>query len=275
MLSGKGYIMKKLKKIAATIGLLALATLSLTACGKKKSADKWVVGTNAEFPPFEYVSTSQGVIDKFAGIDIEIIKKIAEENGKTVEINNMEFDSLTVALANGQINIAIAGMTITEERKQAVDFSDPYYVAKQVMIVREDTTDVKKATDMAGKKIAVVMGYTGQTEVENLGYKENMVTFKKGTEAIQELLNKKCDVVVIDSATASKYVKDNPGLVIVEDDDTFTSESYGIAVKKGDTETLNMINAAIKKMKEDGTIDEISAKYAEGADENASGSDAE
>lgn len=275
MLSGKGYIMKKLKKIAATIGLLALATLSLTACGKKKSADKWVVGTNAEFPPFEYVSTSQGVIDKFAGIDIEIIKKIAEENGKTVEINNMEFDSLTVALANGQINIAIAGMTITEERKQAVDFSDPYYVAKQVMIVREDTTDVKKATDMAGKKIAVVMGYTGQTEVENLGYKENMVTFKKGTEAIQELLNKKCDVVVIDSATASKYVKDNPGLVIVEDDDTFTSESYGIAVKKGDTETLNMINAAIKKMKEDGTIDEISAKYAEGADENASSSDAE
>lgn len=275
MLSGKGYIMKKLKKIAATIGLLALATLSLTACGKKKSADKWVVGTNAEFPPFEYVSTSQGVIDKFAGIDIEIIKKIAEENGKTVEINNMEFDSLTVALANGQINIAVAGMTITEERKQAVDFSDPYYVAKQVMIVREDTTDVKKATDMAGKKIAVVMGYTGQTEVENLGYKENMVTFKKGTEAIQELLNKKCDVVVIDSATASKYVKDNPGLVIVEDDDTFTSESYGIAVKKGDTETLNMINAAIKKMKEDGTIDEISAKYAEGADENASSSDAE
>ncbi len=275
MLSGKEYIMKKIKKIAATIGLLALATLSLTACGKKKSADKWVVGTNAEFPPFEYVSTSQGVIDKFAGIDIEIIKKIAEENGKTVEINNMEFDSLTVALANGQINIAIAGMTITEERKQAVDFSDPYYVAKQVMIVREDTTDVKKATDMAGKKIAVVMGYTGQTEVENLGYKENMVTFKKGTEAIQELLNKKCDVVVIDSATASKYVKDNPGLVIVEDDDTFTSESYGIAVKKGDTETLNMINAAIKKMKEDGTIDEISAKYAEGADENASSSDAE
>ena len=267
--------MMKLKKFMVTVSALCLASLSLAGCGKKQDSNKLVVGTNAEFPPFEYVSVADGVVDKYAGIDIEIVKRVAEDNGMKIEINNMEFDSLTVALSNGQISCAIAGMTITEERKKSVDFSEPYYVAKQVMIVNGDNNDIKKAADMKGKRIAVVQGYTGQIEVENLGFKDTMSAFKKGTEAIQELLNGKCDVVVIDSATANQYIKDNPSLKIVEDDDTFTSEEYGIAVKKGDTKTLEMVNAAIKKMKEDGTIDALSAKYAEGASDDASGSDAQ
>ena len=267
--------MMKLKKFIVTLSVMCFASLSLAGCGKKQDTNKLVVGTNAEFPPFEFVSVSGGVVDKYAGIDIEIIKKVAEDNGMKVEINNMEFDSLTVALSNGQISCAIAGMTITEDRKKSVDFSEPYYVAKQVMIVRGDNNDIKKATDMKGKKIAVVQGYTGQIEVENLGYKDTMSAFKKGTEAIQELVNEKCDVVVIDSATANQYTKDNPSLKIVEDDDAFASEEYGIAVKKGDTKTLEMVNASIKKMKEDGTIDAISAKYAEGAADSEATNDAQ
>lgn len=115
--------MMKLKKFMVTISALCLASLSLAGCGKKQDSNKLVVGTNAEFPPFEYVSVADGVVDKYAGIDIEIVKKVAEDNGMKIEINNMEFDSLTVALSNGQISCAIAGMTITEERNQLISQS--------------------------------------------------------------------------------------------------------------------------------------------------------
>ena len=119
-------------------------------------------------------------------------------------------------------------------------------------------------SDMADKKIVVLQGFTGETCVNEMGYKYE--SFKKGTEAIMELVNGKCDVVVIDSATAEKYVKDNEGLKIVEDNDAFEAEEYGIAVKKGNTELLDKINKSLDKMMEDGTISELSAKYAESSD---------
>jgi len=216
-------------------------------------------GTNAEFPPFEFVAAN-GVIDQYDGIDMAIAKQIADDNNMTPVIENMEFDSLLIALKNGQIDAVIAGMTITEEKKESVDFSTPYYTAKQVMIVKEDS-DIEKASDMSDKRIVVIQGYTGETCVKDLGYPYE--AFKKGTEAILELLNDKCDVVVIDSATAIKYVSDNEGLKIVEDNEAFESEEYGIAVTKGNSEILDKINATIEKMLADGTINELSAKYAE------------
>ena len=214
-------------------------------------------GTNAEFPPFEFVAAN-GVIDQYDGIDMAIAKQIAEENGMTAAIENMEFDSLLIALQNGQIDAVIAGMTVTDERKEAVDFSVPYYTATQVMIVKEDS-DIAKAADMADKKICVVQGYTGETCVSDMGY--DYEAFKKGTEAVLELVNGKCDVVVIDSATAQKYVDDNEGLKIVEDPEAFTSEEYAIAVQKGNTALLDMINSAIEAKLADGTISELSAQY--------------
>lgn len=216
-------------------------------------------GTNAEFPPFEFVAAN-GVIDQYDGIDMAIAKQIADDNNMTPVIENMEFDSLLIALKNGQIDAVIAGMTITEEKKESVDFSTAYYTAKQVMIVKEDSA-IEKASDMSDKRIVVIQGYTGETCVKDLGYPYE--AFKKGTEAILELLNDKCDVVVIDSATAIKYVSDNEGLKIVEDNEAFESEEYGIAVAKGNTEMLDKINATIEKMLADGTINELSAKYAE------------
>ena len=216
-------------------------------------------GTNAEFPPFEFVAGS-GVIDQYDGIDMAIAKQIAEENGMTAAVENMEFDSLLIALQNGQIDAAIAGMTVTEERLESVDFSTPYYTATQVMIVKEDS-DIAAAADMADKKICVIQGYTGEICVQDLGYPYE--AFKKGTEAVLELVNGKCDVVVIDSATAQKYVSDNEGLKIVEDSAAFESEEYAIAVRKGNTELLDMINKAIEAKLADGTISDLGVKYTE------------
>lgn len=216
-------------------------------------------GTNAEFPPFEFVAGT-GVIDQYDGIDMAIAKQIAEENGMTAAIENMEFDSLLVALQNGQIDAVIAGMTVTEERLEAVDFSTPYYTATQVMIVKEDS-DIASAADMADKKICVIQGYTGEVCVNDMGYPYE--AFKKGTEAVMELVNGKCDVVVIDSATAQKYVNDNEGLKIVEDSTAFESEEYAIAVQKGNTALLDMINKAIEAKLADGTISELGVKYTE------------
>ena len=249
---------KTIKKIIAVMSMAAM-TAALAGCGGSKDGGSIIFGTNAEFPPFEYVS-AEGVIGEFDGIDMAIAKQIAEDNGKEVKIENMEFDSLLIALQNGQIDAAIAGMTVTEERKDAVDFSTPYYTATQVMIVREDS-DIAKASDMEGKKIVVIQGYTGEECVKNLGYEYE--AFKKGSEAILELVNGKCDVVVIDSATASKFVGDNEGLKIVKDDSAFDNEEYAIAVKKGNSELLDMINKSIDKLKSEGKIEEFGAKYAD------------
>lgn len=258
--------MKKMEMVkkAAMVMTAAVMVCGLTACGSAaegESAEGGEVitfGTNAEFPPFEFV-TSNGVIGQYDGIDMAIAKQIAEKNGMTAEIENMEFDSLLIALENGQIDAVIAGMTVDEERKEEADFSTPYYTATQVMIVKEDS-DIASAADMEGKKICVIQGYTGEMCVKDMGYEYE--AFKKGTEAVMELVNGKCDVVVIDSATAKQYVSDNEGLKVVEDAEAFAGEEYAIAVKKGNTELLNMINEAIEEMLNDGTISGLAAEYA-------------
>lgn len=252
--------MKKLVKVLSLALAVMLLGCVLSACSSTPAETATLTfGTNAEFPPFEYV-TANGVIGEFDGIDIAIAKQIAEDNGMTPVIENMEFDSLLVALQNGQIDAAIAGMTVNAERLESVDFSTPYYTATQVMIVKEDS-DITCAADMADKKICVIQGYTGEVCVNDMGYPYE--SFKKGTEAVMELVNGKCDVVVLDSATAAKYVSDNEGLKIVEDSTAFESEEYAIAVAKGNTELLNKINTVLEKMLSDGTISSLGVKYSE------------
>ena len=257
--------MKKFLKIASVILVIAALVTAFTACGGKQETEKkaLVFGTNAEFPPFEFVNSEGGTIDKFDGIDMGIAKKIGEDLDMEAKIENIEFDSLIVALNNGQVDALIAGMTINEERKQSVDFSIPYYTAVQVMIVKTDS-DIKSAADMKDKRIAVVQGYTGESCVKDLAEKNggyNYEAFKKGTEAILELENGRCDVVVIDSITAQNFIGDKQDLKIVEDSTAFESEQYGIAVKKGNTELLEKINASLEKMLADGTIDNLAVKF--------------
>ena len=249
-----------MKKLLSVMLAVMCTAMMLVGCGgSDASANTIKFGTNAEFPPFEYVTTN-GVIGQYDGIDMAIAKEIGAQNGKEAVIENMEFDSLLIALQNGQIDATIAGMTVTEDRAASVDFSIPYYEATQVMVV-DQNSDIKSAADMADKKIVVIQGYTGETCVQDMGY--SYEAFKKGTEAVLELENGKCDVVVIDSATAQKYVKDNPDLKIVEDNEAFEAEEYAIAVKKGNAELLGSVNAAIDKMLADGTISELAAKYTE------------
>lgn len=248
--------MKKLTKIAALFVAATTMLACFAGCGEK-SEGTIVFGTNAEFPPFEFVTTN-GVIGQFDGIDVSIADQIAKDNGMTASIENMEFDSLLVALKNGQIDAAIAGMTITEDRLKEVNFSKPYYVATQVIIVPEGSS-ITCAADLADKLTAVVQGYTGEICISDLGYEYE--SFKKGTECILELKNGKCDAVVIDSATASKYVSDNPGLVIVTDASAFDGEEYGIAVNKNNPELLEKINKTIDKMLADGSIGALGDKY--------------
>ena len=269
--------MKNFKKILALM-ICAAMIFALAACGSSSSdtssgsssddteesasltAEEGVIvfGTNAEFPPFEYVSTSDGLIGEYDGIDIAIAAAIGEALGLEVEINNMEFDSLLVALENGQVDAVIAGMTVTDERLEEVNFSTSYYAATQVMIVPEDS-DITCAADMEGKTIAVIQGYTGEIAVQELGF--DYESFKKGTDAILELVNGKADVVVIDSATAAKYIEDNEGLMIVEDEDTFGNEEYAIAVNKENEELLEAINEIIEELLADGTIADLGDEY--------------
>ena len=242
---------------AADAGTTVSAAGSTAAAETAAAIDKIVFGTNAEFPPFEFISSTGGAIGEFDGIDMAIAKQIGDDLGAEVAINNIEFD---------QIDAIIAGMTITEERKESVDFTTPYYNATQVMIIKEGT-EIQKAADMKDKNIAVIQGYTGETCVKELGF--NYVSFKKGPDAIMDLINGKSDVVVIDSATAQKYVNDNKdqNLVIVEDNDEFANEEYGIAVKKGNTALLNALNAEIEKMVADGTVANLADQYAVAAEE--------
>lgn len=246
-----------MKKFAKIMAAVTAASMLMSAPVMAEGTLKFA--TNPEFPPFEYI-TAEGVIDTYDGIDMAIAKMIAEDNEMEVSMESLEFDSLLVALQNGQVDAIIAGMTVTEERKEAVDFSTPYYTATQVMIVKEDS-EITCAADMADKKICVIQGYTGETCVNEMGYAYE--AFKKGTEAVMELVNGKCDVVVIDSATAQKYVGDNEGLKIVEDEEAFGAEEYAIAVQKDHEDLLAMINASIEKYLEDGTIAELAVKYTE------------
>lgn len=266
-----------MKKFLLAVLCLSLVVFSFAACSGNNNAandaentagegsftmETLNIGTNAEFPPFEYVDSEAGVIDEFAGIDMEVAKSIAESVSAKPVINNMDFDGLLLALGNGQVDAVIAGMSITPERQEQVDFSKPYYKATQVMIVPEDSA-IAAATDLAGKKIGVIDGYTGQSCVEELGY--DYSGYKKGADAVLDLANGKLDAVVIDSSTAEKFIGETKGLKIVEDSNAFDSEEYAIAVKKGNTELLNAINAQIDKLTEDGSIDKFCEKY-EGAD---------
>ena len=128
-----------MKKVTAVLLSVASSALILAGCGAKGSGSNEIkFGTNAEFPPFEFIS-AEGVIDEYDGIDMALAKDIGEQTGKEIKIENMEFDSLLIALSNGQIDAVISGMTITEERAKSVDFSIPYYEATQVMIVPKDS----------------------------------------------------------------------------------------------------------------------------------------
>lgn len=253
--------MKKITKIAALIAASVMAMAALSSCGG--NSNKLIMGTNAAFPPFEFTTTTDAVIGEYAGIDVEIAKKIAEAAGKELEVADMEFDGLVASVKTGKVDMAVAGMTVTEERKQNVDFSNPYYVATQVMIVAPDDETIKTAEDLKNdKKVGVVLGYTGDSIVtEDLAIADaNIVRANRGIDVVQDVKNGKLDAVVMDSATGKALAEKN-GLKVVEDPTAFEAEEYAIAIKKGNTELLETVNKVLAEMEANGEIAALAEKY--------------
>ena len=211
------------------------------------------MATNAEFEPWEFHDG-----DQIVGIDPEIAAAIAEKLGMELEIEDMAFDSIIPAVTSGKADFGAAGMTVTEDRLQSVDFTDTYAESAQVIIVKEDS-DITGSADLEGKVVGVQLGTTGDILASEMVGDENVERYNKGFEAVQALMQGKIDAVVIDSAPATVFVEQGEGLVLC--DEKMSQEEYAIAVKKGNTELLEKINTALNELKEDGTIDEIVNKY--------------
>nr|WP_101876113.1 basic amino acid ABC transporter substrate-binding protein [Lachnoclostridium edouardi] len=212
------------------------------------------MGTNAEFPPYEYYEGGDIV-----GIDVEIMAAVAKEMGMELQVEDMAFDSIIPAISSGKVDVGAAGMTVTEERKASVDFTNTYAKASQMIIVKEGS-EIAGPADLEGKVIGVQLGTTGDlycTDLEETG--STIERYNKGFEAVQALLQDKIDAVVIDGEPAKVFVEQSEGLKILEE--AFTEEEYAMAVKKGNTELVDNINAALEKLEADGTLDEIVGKY--------------
>ena len=230
------------------------AAESTAAESKKAAGGKLVMATNAEFPPYEFHDG-----DKIVGIDAEIAQAIADELGMELEIEDIAFDSNIPEIVSGKADMALAGMTVTEDRKASVDFSDTYATASQMIIVKEDS-EIAGPDDLKGVTVGVQLGTTGDIYVSDLEADGTTVErYNKGFEAVQALSQGKIDAVVIDGEPAKTFVSETEGLKIL--DEAFTVEEYAIAVKKGNTELLDKVNGALETLKDNGTLDEIVAKY--------------
>ncbi|WP_281692566.1 ABC transporter substrate-binding protein [Agathobaculum desmolans] len=263
--------MKKLS--IAMLSMVLAGSMLLTGCGGDKtpaqdgadaSADtateyklasegKLTMATNAYFDPWEYYEG-----ENIVGIDPEVAQAIADKLGLELVITDMDFDSIITAVAAGKADMGMAGMTVTEERKLNADFSQTYASAIQAIVVPEGSA-IKTADDMAGKKIGVMQGFTGDLECTKQFGEESVVRFNKSAEAVMALTQGKIDCVVIDNEPAKKIVAANEGLSIL--DSKYTQEDYAIAFAKDNTALRDAVDKALGELIEDGTVEKIMNKY--------------
>ena len=273
--------MKKIISIALVAVMLLTSVIAFSACGKKDNV--LIMATNAAFPPYEYVEG-----DKFVGIDVEIATAIAEKLGMELQIEDVEFGSIIGGVVEGKYDMGMAGMTVTEERKQSVNFSDTYATGIQVIIVKNgssitslddifvfDDEGNPTALKNTNLKVGVQQDTTGDIyssdDVTNWGLNDvaedgtiktdRVVRFKTGAEAVEALKTDKIDMVIIDNEPAKSFVATNDNIHILEGDNEYAVEDYAICVAKGNEELLEKINQALAELKADGTIDKIIAKY--------------
>ncbi len=215
---------------------------------------KLIMSTNAAFPPYE-MTTDSG---EFEGIDIETAKAIAEKLGLELQIDDMDFDAALLAVQQGKSDMVMAGVTVTDERQNVMDFTDSYATGIQSIIVKEDS-DIASVDDLAGKKIGTQRGTTGYLYCSDDFGDENVVAYDDGLTAVQMLNNGQVDCVVIDNAPAKEFIAANPGLKLL--DTAYVEESYAIGIGKGNTELKDAINTALEELKADGTLQAIVDKY--------------
>ncbi|MCL2837810.1 MAG: transporter substrate-binding domain-containing protein [Oscillospiraceae bacterium] len=218
------------------------------------------MGTNADFAPFEFASNSPWSVDRVDGIDVRIAGLIAEALGLELRVSDMDFGAIIPAVQAGTVDIGIAGMTITAERAENVNFTTAYYTASQVIIAREDN-EIESAADLVGLRVGVVVNYTGDIIVSDMDGVTEIIRSNSGVESVLELVNGRVDAVVIDRAPAEAMIAQHQGLVTIEDSSAFESENYGMAIRLDNLELLNAVNAVLRQMIDNGYIDAISAAY--------------
>ncbi len=238
--------------------LTAMTILFTSLSCKKKDEPVLRVGTNAEYPPFEFKKDNQ-----FAGVDMDLVKALADKMGMKYEIIDMDFDALIPSLTSNKIDLAISAITITDERKGQVDFSTPYYIANQVIIAKMDSkTKITKVEDLAKFTVGAQNGTTGQILIEDnlvtkkLMDKKNLRKYSTNIEAITDMLNGNIDFVIIDDSAAQGYSKLKPLQMVFKIE---TKEEYGIALQKN-SPYKEKINAALDGLIKDGEVVNILAK---------------
>lgn len=267
--------MKKILTTVLAVMMLIVCSLSFTACGVRDLDDiiesgKITIATNAEFAPFE---SKEG--ENYVGIDIDIAKEIAKEIGVELEIKNMEFDSVVTAVQNGQCDLALAGLTINETRRKAINFSSAYFGAAQYLIVKADDTTFddcttkaqveEKIATLSGKATAQVgttgyfyiignedFGFNGFTNIEG-------VSLDTAVNAAAEVENDRALFAVVDDEVAKKVVGTNPNLKVIQI--ALSSEEYGIGVNKKANKLLEKVNAILADLKSSGKLAEIIANH--------------
>ncbi|MEI3605348.1 basic amino acid ABC transporter substrate-binding protein [Pseudogracilibacillus sp. SE30717A] len=258
---------KKIRFIGLAILMMGISAL-LFACGGSKDEGttaeksgnseitKLVAGTDATYAPMEYIDESGEIV----GINIDIVKAIAEELGIEIEFKNIGWEPLFPAVDNEEVDFAVSSITITEEREESYDFTEPYYVANQLILVPEDS-DVESFADLKDKKVSAQINTTGHIAVKKLlgETSTNIVAAETMPLAISEMINGNADASVGDNSTVNEYIKNNPNVEVKTiEDDEFEKEYYGLMVKKGNSEVLQLLNEGIKKIKENGKLAEIS-----------------
>ncbi|HCT90801.1 MAG TPA: ABC transporter substrate-binding protein [Lachnospiraceae bacterium] len=246
---------------ASEAGSVAESSAASEAAGSLTTVKDGVLtmGTNAYFPPYEYYEG-----EEVTGIDVEIARAIADKLGLTLEVEDMDFDAIITAVQGGKVDMGLAGMTVTPDRQENVNFSDSYATGVQVVIVKEDS-EIATPDDLAdGKKIGVQLGTTGDTYAsdtpENGGYgEENVEKYSKGADAVMALVQGKVDAVIIDNEPAKSFVESNEGLKILETE--YVNEDYAAAISKDNDGLLDAVNGALSELKADGTIQSILDKY--------------
>ena len=249
-----------------TLAILILACATLAACGKNepkpetsKAVTEYVVGTDAAYAPFSSMNAQKEAI----GYEIEIIQAIADHAGIKIKVLNTPFDGIFNALNQGDRDILISSITITDQRKQTVDFTDPYFEANQLIAVPSNSK-VEKFADLKALKIGVQSATTGDEISQQLVGKNNpnVKRFESMPLAFQELEGGGVDAVVGDNGVVVNYVKNNGTKNFrIINDPAFPKEFYGIVVKKDNAELLTKLNAGLAAIKADGTADKIYAKY--------------
>jgi polar amino acid transport system substrate-binding protein len=248
--------------------LLALASVVVVGCGggddsttgggggtssESAGGEPLTVGSDIPYPPFE-----QGKPGNYTGFDIELMEAIAEKLGRKAEFQDTSFETIFRDVAQGKFESVISAATITEEREKAVDFSNPYYLSEQAVLVKEGS-DVESLEDLEGMTVGVQQGTTGlELAKEELGDAE-VRPFPEGPDAVNALKAGTVEGVVIDAPVAQNAVEKSGGVEIAEK--VPTEETYGIAVAQGETELLDEINKALKEVEDDGTYQKIYEKW--------------